>query len=177
MSFTRAPTLETERLVLSAHRREDFEEIARNWADPIVTRFVGGRPQTREETWAKVLRLMGHWPAVGYGYWVLREKGTGRFVGEAGFGDFKREIDPPFDGAPEAGWVLAPDFHGKGYGTEAVRAILAWGDEHIGRVRNVCLIDNENVASMALAARVGFQPYAKTDYKGAPVVLLERLPA
>ena len=177
MMHNSAPTITTERLTLRAHRREDFEDVAANWAHPDVTRFIGGKPASREESWAKMLRLMGHWPAVGFGYWLARETATGRFVGEMGFGDFKRELDPPFDSAPEAGWVLAPDFHGKGYGTEAVSAFLAWGEANIGRVRNVCLIDPDNTPSLALARKVGFSPYAETDYKDAPVILLERFPA
>jgi RimJ/RimL family protein N-acetyltransferase len=37
-------------------------------------------------------------------------------------------MQPSLGSAPEAGWVMAPRAHGKGYATEAVRAALAWAD-------------------------------------------------
>jgi RimJ/RimL family protein N-acetyltransferase len=44
-----APILETDRLRLRAHTAEDFAASAAMWGDPDVTRFIGGRPFTREE--------------------------------------------------------------------------------------------------------------------------------
>ncbi len=38
------PILETERLRLRGHRRDDFAASAAMWADPIVTRYIGGKP-------------------------------------------------------------------------------------------------------------------------------------
>jgi len=167
--------LETERLTLRAHGVEDFEECAAVWADPAVTRFIGGKPSTAEESWARVLRYIGHWAAMGYGFWALREKATGRFVGEVGFADFKRAIDPLFDGTPEMGWVLASEVHGKGYGTEAVRGALGWLDGRAGgAARAVCMIDPGNAASLGVARKNGFVEYARTLYKGEPTVLLRR---
>ena len=88
------PVLETERLRLRGHRLDDFAASSAMWADEVVTRYIGGRPFTEEEVWARLLRYVGHWALVGYGYWVLEEKATGAFVGEMGFGDFKRDIQP-----------------------------------------------------------------------------------
>src|ERR1700757_1078682 len=42
------PTLETERLVLRAHRLKDFSDLAALWSDPVVARFISGIPQTPE---------------------------------------------------------------------------------------------------------------------------------
>lgn len=72
------------------------------------------------------------------------------------------------------GWVLAAWSHGQGFGTEAVRAGLAWIDQDLAPPRVPCIINAENAASLALAARVGFQIRAHTHYKGAPIVLMER---
>ena len=58
----------------------------------MVTRFIGGRALTEEETWTRFLRYAGHWPTLGYGFWVIREKAWGRFIGEMGFHNLKREI-------------------------------------------------------------------------------------
>jgi RimJ/RimL family protein N-acetyltransferase len=122
------PVLETERLRLRAHRFEDFADCAAMWADPAVARFIGGKPLSEEEAWTKFLRYAGHWALLGFGYWAAEEKATGKFVGEVGFADYKRGIEPSLKGTPEVGWVLAPVFHGKGYATEAVRAVVGWSD-------------------------------------------------
>ena len=143
-------------------------------ADPVVTRFIGGKPNTREEAWARLLRQAGLWALFGFGYWAVREAATGRFVGEVGFMNAGRDLDPPFGDVPECGWALMPWAHGKGYATEALIAAHAWAD---GRSidRTVCMIDPANTASEAVAARIGYQAYAQSCYKGEPTVLYDRL--
>ena len=169
-----APTLETERLILRGHRADDFEQYAAMWGDPDVVRHIGGRPFTPEEVWARLLRAVGHWPAMGFGYWIVRDKASGWFVGEAGLADFKRDISPSFGGAPEAGWALTPSAHGRGLATEAVRAALAWSDQNLKPERVVCMIEPEHQASIRVAAKCGFKEAARTTYKTSPVILFER---
>jgi RimJ/RimL family protein N-acetyltransferase len=169
-----APALDTDRLTLRAHTLADAEDSAALWADPLVTRHIGGRPSTAEEAWARVLRYAGLWPLLGFGYWVVRERTSGRFVGEVGLADFRRDLTPPLGGAPEAGWVLAPWAHGRGLATEAVRAALAWADARVGAPRLVCLIAPENAASVRVAGKCGFREAARAAYKGADTLVFER---
>jgi RimJ/RimL family protein N-acetyltransferase len=170
-----APELRSERLVLCGHHRDDFAESAAMWADAQVTRYIGGRPFTTEECWTRLLRHVGHWVVLGFGYWVVREAATGRFVGEVGLADLERDLSPSFAGAPELGWVLAPWAHGRGFATEAVQTVLGWGADHFGAgTRLVCMIDPGNAASLRVAAKCGFAEYARTSYKGEASILLER---
>lgn len=166
--------LETARLVMAPPAVEDFAGVAHLWADAQVTRFIGGKPLGREECWARLLRARGHWELMGFGYWTVRLKTGGRFVGEVGFGDFQRTIDPPFDGAPEMGWAFVPDAHGQGLAREAAEAAITWAAGRLSR-RLVCLIDPANAPSLKLAGRLGFVEYARTTYRGEPTVLLERV--
>ena len=144
------------------------------WADPQVVRHIGGRPFTREEVWTRLLRAAGLWALLGYGYWVARERESGGFVGELGFADFRRELEPPLGEAPEAGWALAAAMHGRGYASEALEAVHAWADLALC-VRTVCMIAPANLASIAVARRCGYRHYAETLYKGSPTTLFERL--
>ncbi len=171
---TQPVRLETERLVLDAHRREDFEALAEMWADPAVVRFISGRPSTPEESWMRLLRYGGLWPMLGYGSWAVREKATGRFVGDVGFADYHRSIELPIRGVPEAGWVLAPWAHGLGFGREATAAIFAWADTEPGFERIVCLIDPGNTASIRLAERNGFAESTAISFRDEPALLLTR---
>jgi RimJ/RimL family protein N-acetyltransferase len=168
------PILETPRLRLRAHTLADFENSAAMWADPQVARYIGGKPSTREESWARFLRYSGLWALLGYGYWLVEEKATGRFVGDVGFGDFKRAVEPKLEGMPESGWALAASSHGKGYATEAAGAILAWADQKFPGAPTVCLIDAENAPSIRVAEKLGYHEFARTLYKDRPVILFRR---
>jgi RimJ/RimL family protein N-acetyltransferase len=168
------PTLVTERLILRGHRLEDFADCSAMWGDPEVTRFIGGRAFPKDEVWTKLLRYVGHWSVLGFGFWVLEEKHTGRFVGEVGFADFKRDLQPSIEGIPEVGWVLAPWAQCRGLATEAVRAALGWGASHLPSQRTVCLISPENVASIRVAEKCGYREFHRTTYKNQPTVLFER---
>jgi RimJ/RimL family protein N-acetyltransferase len=170
------PAIDTERLILRGHTLADFDDSRALWADPDVTRHIGGRPQSREESWTRLLRYIGHWALLGFGYWVIRERDSDRFVGEVGFAEYRREIDPPIEGAPEAGWVLVPAAHGKGYATEAVSAALAWGESAFGpEARIVCIIGPPNLASIRVAEKVGFALVGEARYRDEPTLLYERL--
>jgi len=68
------PVLETERLILRGHRPDDFPAYAQMWADPAVTRFIGGAPLSEEDAWAKYSRLFGQWQLLGFGFWCLTDK-------------------------------------------------------------------------------------------------------
>ena len=172
-AFREAPTVETERLVLRAYRIEDFPHLAAAWADPEVVRHVG-RPSTEEESWTRLLRNIGLWPMLGYGYWAATEKATGRYVGDVGLADFKREIEPSIKGVPEIGWVLARWSHGRGYATEAAQAALRWLEGTLGPQRTVCIIDVENRPSLRVADKCGDREFARAQYKSSAVVMLER---
>ena len=168
------PVVETERLRLRGHRLDDFEQSLAMWADSIVVRYTTGKPQTREDAWMRMLRYGGLWAFLGYGYWAVEEKATGTFVGEIGFADFKREIEPSLDGMPEIGWVLASKMHGKGYATEAVRAAVAWGDTQFGAGKTCCIIHPDNTASVRVAEKCGYRELTKGSYKDHDVILFTR---
>src|SRR5260370_9572900 len=173
------PVIETERLRLRGHRPEDFADCAAMWADPVVTRYIGGKPRSEEDAWAGTRRFVGHLAWLGFGYWVVEEKATGRFAGETGFSDWKRKIEPSLRGVPELGWVLPTRAHGKGYATEAVRAAIAWGDANtrsaqpaLGKM--VCIIHPEHARSIRVAEKCGFSRGQATTNKGEPTILFAR---
>jgi RimJ/RimL family protein N-acetyltransferase len=168
-----APTLETERLKLRAHRLEDFLHCAAMWADPEVTRYIGGKPHTEEESWARLLRYAGHWSLLAFGYWVVEEKSTGHFIGEVGFADYKRDL-PALKGLPEIGWAFTTQAGGKGYATEAVRAVITWGDTHFPTPRTACIIHPENLASIRVAEKCAYREFQRTTYKSHPTIMFVR---
>ncbi len=144
------------------------------WSDPVVTRYIGGKPSTEQQTWARLCGYVGHWALMGFGYWAIEEKSSGDFAGELGFANFHRDIAPSMRDVPELGWALAPRFHGKGYATEAVRAAVAWGDLRFRSARTVCLIGPENLASIRVAQKCGYGVFERTLFNDQPALFLER---
>ncbi len=168
------PLIETERLRLRAYRSTDFEPYAAIWRDPAVVRFISGEPLSREAAWARFLRQAGLWQHLGFGFFALEDRATGAFVGEAGFHDLHREIEPSIEGTMEAGWVLSTAAHGRGLAEEAMRAALAWAAEHGSGTRITCIIRPEHAASLHVAGKLGFSEVARSVYAGGPMILLDR---
>lgn len=167
------PVIDTPRLRLRPHRAADHAELSRLWMDPVVCRFIGGRPSTADESWSRMLRYAGLWPLLGYGYLAIEARDTGAYIGDVGLADFHRVIDPPLAGRPEAGWILDPALHGRGLASEALNGLLSWADATLAR-SIVAIIDPANLASLKLAARSGFAETAVTDYRGNRTLVYER---
>src|SRR5262249_20611442 len=148
-------------------------ECAAMWMDPEVTRFFKGMGATEEDVWGRLLRYAGYWSLLGFGFWAVRERATGRFVGDVGFGNLRRDITPPLGDAPEAGWVLARWAHGQGFATEAVSTVLAWASTRFDRP-TVCIIDPDNAASIRVAEKCGYRFVTHATYRGAPILTYER---
>lgn len=165
--------LETGRLRLRAFALDDFPDFAAMWSDPVVMRYIGNKPLSRQEIWAKFLFRTGHWALCGFGGWVIEDKATKKFIGEIGFAYYKRDIEPSYD-MPELGYVLASDAHGKGYATEAAIAVVAWGDRNLNERQTVCLIDADHVASLRVAEKLGYREFRRGVYQEKPIILLSR---
>ena len=141
------PTLETERLILRLPRIEDFERYAEMFAHE-GTSHIGG-PMVRGDAWRRFLQMPGAWALQGFAMFSLVEKSSGQWVGHAG------PWQP--DGWPgtEVGYALHPDAWGKGYATEACAASMDWAFDQLGWTDVIHTISPANVASQAVAARLG----------------------
>lgn len=174
MTLREAPLVETERLRLRPFRPNDLSALAAMWADEQVVCFIGGQKLSREDTWRRSLAACGQWPYTGFGYWIAELKATGQVVGQLGFADFKRDMQPSIEGEPELGYVFSPKVHGMGVAHEACAAALAWGDENLEAGFYAAIIAPENGASIRLAERLGFERVPDGTYRGEPIALFRR---
>ena len=145
------PMLTTERLILRAHRADDFEPYAAMMADPGVARFLtlDGQPQSRADAWRALAAVIGCWTLRGFGMWAVEERATRRYVGRVG--PWQPEGWPGF----EIGWGTAPEAQGKGYATEAAVAAAAWSFATLGVDRILHIIRPDNAPSQAVAKKLG----------------------
>jgi RimJ/RimL family protein N-acetyltransferase len=175
--ITQAPVVETARLRLRPFRHEDIATHARIMGDPEVVRHLGGTPLTREEAWRRMLCSPGLWTVLGYGYWAVERKAEGDYVGQVGFADFKRDMEPSIEGLPEMGWIFAPWAQGQGLAGEAVAAALEWADEVLDAPDIPAIISAENAPSIRLAEKAGFAERSEALYRGEPILLFRRIKA
>lgn len=145
-------TLETPRLLLRPLAPEDFESFAATMASPDVARFLtlDGLPLSRMNAWRSFAGIIGHWTIRGYGFFSVREKTTGRWVGRVG--PWNPEGWPQI----ECGWSIDPAFWGKGYAPEAATAAIDWiFAERPALDRIISLIAPANANSQAVARKIG----------------------
>jgi RimJ/RimL family protein N-acetyltransferase len=170
------PVVETERLILRGHTLNDFPAFAAMRADPVVMKYLGkGDLLDEEESWLRFQSIAGHWHLKGFGTWAVEERASGAVIGALGYTDKKRPSSHPASGAPEMGWSLAASAHGKGYASEALRAALAWGRAHFGLARVVCVISDNNAASLRVAEKHGFKQFATASRYGLGRRVFERM--
>jgi RimJ/RimL family protein N-acetyltransferase len=174
MHMAAVPLLETERLILRAHQADDFPDCVAMWRDPQVLKYTIGSESPPPRTWQRLLAYRGHWLLLGFGYWAVQSKASGRYVGELGFADFHRDFTPSIEGIPEIGWALATHAHGRGYATEALRRVIEWGDAHLGVERTVCIVHRDNAPSLRLAEKLGYRIVLRAATDESPDMLLGR---
>ncbi|HET9138898.1 GNAT family N-acetyltransferase [Actinophytocola sp.] len=151
-----AAFLETERLVLRRFTEADVDDLADLNSDPAVLRFLtGGRPVPRAEVRGGLLpRILADYERVaGRGTWVAEERSTGGFLGWV-------ELRAPERGTAaeaELGYRLRASAWGRGYATEAARALVdkAFTETQLHRVWAETMAVNK--ASRRVLEKVGLR--------------------
>ena len=145
--------LQTERLVLRRSRPEDHETISAYRSDPDVSRYQGWERIDPEGIRAQIEEMAGRAPGQPGG-WVqlsVEERESGRLVGDVGLSP----ADEP--GVIEVGYTIAPEFQGRGYGTEAVAALIAYAFNTLDADLVRAYASAENLPSIRLAEKVGMR--------------------
>ena len=168
------PVLRSERLTLRAPALNDLPALCRMWANPKVVKYIGARPRSRSEVWTTMQRSLGCWYLLGYGFWTIAETDSGEVLGEIGFLEGLRDLTPPHAGTPEAGWCLDELAWGQGYASEALAAVVTWADSHLNCARTICIIDQGNVASAAVAQKNGYSFNGNAELGGDTVATYVR---
>lgn len=168
------PVIETDRTILRCHKPEDLADCAAMWGDLEVSRYIASKPLSRSEVWARLLRSIAHWQVMKYGLWVVESKESHEFLGQVGFFEHRRDVIPPHEGIPEAGWVFKLEAHGKGLATETMQAALGWADHNIDCDSTICLFDPDHKGSWRVAEKLGYMNASTVTFNGAPAVTMKR---
>jgi RimJ/RimL family protein N-acetyltransferase len=155
--------IETERLKLRQWCAADIAPNTAMLADPESGRFItaDGKPVTTELAgWRNAALISGHWALHGFGMFAVEEKASGKFVGRVG------PWFPPGWPGFEVGWGIAKEFRGQGFAVEAARASIGWSFATFELDRILHVIDCENIASQAVAMRLGAVKGRQIDFFG-----------
>jgi RimJ/RimL family protein N-acetyltransferase len=157
------PELETERLLLRGWRQEDLEPMAAINADPRVGKWLGGVIDV-DTTRARLQSYGYHWEEHRFGPWAVEERASGRLVGRTGLMRWEDWTASPHDA--EIGWTFAPDVWGRGYATEAARAVLEWatGDASLRTIISITRPDN--LRSRRVMEKLGLTYRGQTVWRG-----------
>jgi aminoglycoside 6'-N-acetyltransferase len=146
--------LEGELITLDLMKPTDLEALYTLHADPEVTRYLLHDVRSRDE----VARILERDAAAtrlektdDYVQPAIRDR-SGRLIGTMYF-----RIASVDDRTAEVGWLLSPNERGKGYATDAARALLRLAFDEIGLHRVYAELDPRNTASIALCERLGMR--------------------
>jgi ribosomal-protein-alanine N-acetyltransferase len=158
--------IETERLRLRRLNDDDWSRMYDFYQDAEVMRFLGPRPESREEfVAAQRQRWSEHYRDHGWGQWAMVRKDDGAFAGRCGL------IMQHVDGVDEVevGYALGREFWGSGYAGEAAIACRDWAFRNLDVSRVISLIAPGNTRSQAVARRNGMAIWKDAVHRGFEV--------
>ena len=141
------------RLLLRPVTASDYAALQAHWAAPDVRRFLfDGAMLSPAEIREAIEDSTRDFAAAGYGLWLIQEQDRTDLTGTAGL----RLLD---DLGLEIFYSLAPGSWGKGYATEAARAVVDHALGPLGLPEVLAEVDAGNTASVAVVERLGMTAF------------------
>lgn len=144
--------LETERLRLREFTLDDAEDMYHYAKDARVGPMAGWAPHRSMEETKEVIQLF----IAEQDVWAIVLKDTGRVIGSIGLHERKPDPAVQHEAQREIGYVLSPDYWGKGYVPEAVREVQRYGFEQLELERIWCGYYSYNDRSRRVVEKCGF---------------------
>ncbi|NTG50228.1 GNAT family N-acetyltransferase [Agrobacterium rhizogenes] len=155
MTFTNAePFASTERLILRGFMPEDFEAYSAYRSLPSIYRFLYRDPPSAEalrERFDASLNSYLSEDASSSRWAVLRRKD------DILLGEVSLKLTSKAALQAAVGYIFNPAYAGKGYATEAVRAVIDLGFSTFGLHRIFARLDAQNTASVGVVERLGLR--------------------
>lgn len=151
--FGDLPSLETDRLLLRKMRLDDAGDLFEYASDPEVARYTTWEAHKTIEVSRTVL---SHWmdlySSSQVAPWGVEHKRDRKLIGTCGFVYWSLR-----SARAEIGYALSRKYWGRGYTTEAVRAVIAFGYNTMELNRIEARCDPLNVASARVLEKVGMK--------------------
>ena len=149
--FSNMPTLKTERLTLRPMHIIDAEDMYDYARREDVTRYLLWSPHAHLSVTKDYLRyIQGRYSLGDFYDWAVIDRESRRMIGTCGFTKINTA-----NNSGEIGYVINPDFHGRGYATEAARAVLDFGFSELCMHRIEARFMKGNEASRRVMEKLG----------------------
>jgi ribosomal-protein-alanine N-acetyltransferase len=161
--------IETARLRLRMPVAADIDDYYHYiHSDPDVMRYLpGGVPRARERTATTLALVIEHWHRYGFGLWSVEPREKTGMIGHCGLSRV-----PEADGVVELAYAFGKRFWGHGLASEAAKACLRFGFEHLGLPEIIAVAVPENMGSQRVMQKIAMQYQGVTDrFYGAKLVL------
>lgn len=157
--------METERLILRECTLEDVGAVHQIYGDPKIMEFSLKGTQSPEQVQKMLERIISEYATEGFGNWAVLEKESGQLIGICGL---RRQVVDDI-AQPEISYRFNANHHGKGYATEAVRAVRDFAFNSLSMDRVISIIEPQNLASVRVACKNGMQLTRETTFCGVSV--------
>ena len=152
IDFDPFPILESERLLLRAVAETDVAEVFVLRADPEVMKFIPRPLATNLQDALNHIELINNGVKANESInWAITLQGNNRLIGMICLIRMQ-----PENYRTEVGYILHPEFHGKGIMDEALKAVIAYAFNTLKFHSLEALIDPFNTASERLLIRNDF---------------------
>jgi ribosomal-protein-alanine N-acetyltransferase len=142
--------IETERLLVRKwDLSRDLNDAQAIYGDSETMRFIPCGALSRDGTQALVQRMIERDEQHGFGIWPVVHKADQTVIGECGV-----TYIPGHGTDIEIAWIFNKNYHGKGYATEAARAVMAFAFDTLKLPLLYALIDRANARSIGVANRL-----------------------
>lgn len=155
----------TKRLRLRQWKGTDYKPFAALNADQRVMEFFPST-LTRIESDLTADRCAEFIHEKGWGPWAVEVQSNGRFIGFAGLHTPSLEL--PFSPCVEILWRLAFEHWGKGFVTEAAKAVVEVGFQSLELAEIVSFTAVGNLRSRAVMERLGMQASGTFEHPAIP---------
>ncbi len=154
---------ETERLIIRHWSPKDLAPFQALVADPEVMKYIGdGSVLSPEKASDYIQNCISNIQKIGWARFAVELKSEHSLIGFCGFAHYNGELD--------FGWRYAKKHWGKGYATEAAKAVLELGVKRFQFPRIVCFAFTENKASIRIMEKIGLRFEEFAEFNGKEVV-------
>jgi ribosomal-protein-alanine N-acetyltransferase len=144
--------METDRLILRDELETDLNDMHRLWSDKQTMYYLDDIMTDTVEQTAKYHEI-GMNNADGH-YFVICEKSSGQYMGGIGYTITEAT---PLGKIVHMGYMLLPEFHGRGFMPEAVKKVIEFAFTRDGCIRVTTGCHKENEASRRVMVKAGFR--------------------
>jgi [ribosomal protein S5]-alanine N-acetyltransferase len=152
INYYGTPRIETDRLILEKFKLTDTQAAFDHWLsdERVSDNRVSAAHQSISQTEERLAKIVSDYESKEFCYWAIKLKESGELIGEIDLYDIEKAT-----GNCEVSYSLGYNWWNKGYGTEALRAIVEFGFTHMNLHKISAAHNTDNPASGRIMSKAG----------------------